>query len=133
MIAVDTNILVYAHREESPFHEQAYGCMQTLAEGRQRWGIPVSCLYEFPAVVTHPKVTTHAWHMPLVTKLTGSGAPRGRSGPRSIYLGGAGSHFTNSVDVSFQSWPLLCRLLYAILTLPLTTGAYQITNSERPL
>lgn len=56
MIAVDTNILVYAHREESPFHEQAYGCMQTLAEGRQRWGIPVSCLHEFLAVVTHPKV-----------------------------------------------------------------------------
>ncbi len=23
MIAVDTNILIYAHREDSPFHEQA--------------------------------------------------------------------------------------------------------------
>ena len=56
MIAVDTNVLVYAHRGESPFHAQAYECMRSLAEGSQRWGIPVSCLHEFMAVVTNPKV-----------------------------------------------------------------------------
>lgn len=28
MIAVDTNILVYAHREDSLFHEQAYACLE---------------------------------------------------------------------------------------------------------
>lgn len=56
MIAVDTNVLVYAHRAESTFHTQAFGCLQLLAEGGQRWGIPVSCLHEFLSVVTHPKV-----------------------------------------------------------------------------
>ena len=56
MIAVDTNILVYAHRVESPFHDAAYSCVQALAEGRQQWGIPVSCLHEFFSVVTHAKV-----------------------------------------------------------------------------
>ena len=30
--------------------------MVTLAEGSQPWGIPVSCLHEFLAVVTNPKV-----------------------------------------------------------------------------
>ena len=60
MIAVDTNILVYAHRGESPFHAQAYECLRSLAEGSQRWGIPVSCLHEFLAVVTHPKVFSPA-------------------------------------------------------------------------
>ncbi|MES1208696.1 MAG: hypothetical protein ABUS79_22385 [Pseudomonadota bacterium] len=28
MIAVDTNILVYAHRRESPFHEAAAACVR---------------------------------------------------------------------------------------------------------
>ena len=56
MIAVDTNILVYAHREECEFHEAAASSMVSLAEGAQPWGIPVSCLHEFLAVVTNPKV-----------------------------------------------------------------------------
>ncbi len=56
MIAVDTNILVYAHRVEAPFHEAAHVCVKGLAEGAQAWGIPVSCLHEFLAVVTNPKV-----------------------------------------------------------------------------
>jgi len=56
MIAVDTNVLVYAHREESEFYEAAYSCLVSLAEGAQPWGIPVSCLHEFLAVVTNPKI-----------------------------------------------------------------------------
>lgn len=56
MIAVDTGVLVYAHREECEFHEAAVSCMTALAEGSQPWGIPVSCLHEFLAVVTSPKV-----------------------------------------------------------------------------
>ena len=56
MIAVDTNMLVYAHRGECEFHDAAAACMVALAEGAQPWGIPVSCLHEFLAVVTNPKV-----------------------------------------------------------------------------
>ena len=56
MIAVDTNILVYAHRQDSEFHIEAAACMVTVAEGAQPWGIPVSCLHEFLSVVTNPKV-----------------------------------------------------------------------------
>jgi uncharacterized protein len=60
MIAVDTNVLVYAHRGESDFHAQAFGCLKSLAEGGQRWGIPVSCLHEFLAVVTNAKIFSPA-------------------------------------------------------------------------
>ena len=60
MIAVDTNILVYAHRAESVFFTQAYDCIKSLAEGKQAWGIPVSCLHEFLAVVTNPKIFSPA-------------------------------------------------------------------------
>ena len=56
MIAVDTNLLVYAHRAECDFHEQAFECLRELAEGARPWGIPVGCLHEFLAVVTNPKV-----------------------------------------------------------------------------
>ncbi len=56
MIAVDTNILVYAHREESPFHEAASRRVAELAEGPAIWAIPWPCLHEFLAVVTHPRI-----------------------------------------------------------------------------
>ncbi|NVO14253.1 MAG: PIN domain-containing protein [Rhodoplanes sp.] len=56
MIAVDTNILVYAHREDSPFHGPAERCLRSLAEGSQRWAIPWPCLHEFLAIVTHPRI-----------------------------------------------------------------------------
>lgn len=56
MKAVDTNILVYAHREDSSFHGQALECVTALAEGRAAWAIPWPCLHEFFAIVTHPKI-----------------------------------------------------------------------------
>lgn len=56
MIAVDTNILVYAHRAESVFFGPAFECVRALAEGSQPWGIPVSCLHEFLSVVTNQQI-----------------------------------------------------------------------------
>ncbi len=58
MIAVDTNILVYAHREDSPFHEAAFLCVAELADGLASWAIPWPCLHEFLAVATHPRIYT---------------------------------------------------------------------------
>ena len=56
MIAVDTNILVYAHREDSPWHDSANDAMVALAEGRAQWAIPWPCIHEFLAIVTHPRI-----------------------------------------------------------------------------
>jgi len=56
VIAVDTNILVYAHREDAPFHEIAARRVAGLAEGRAPWAIPWPCLHEFLAIVTHPRI-----------------------------------------------------------------------------
>jgi hypothetical protein len=56
MIAVDTNLLVYAHREDSPFHDAAGRCLTELAEGRAPWAIPWPCVHEFVAIVTHPRI-----------------------------------------------------------------------------
>jgi len=56
LIAVDTNILVYAHRRDSPWHEQAAACLRALAESTASWALPWACLHEFLAIVTHERI-----------------------------------------------------------------------------
>ncbi len=56
MIAIDTNLLVYAHRAESPWHAAASATVRKLAEGRDGWAIPWPCIHEFLAIVTHPRI-----------------------------------------------------------------------------
>ena len=56
MIAIDSNILVYAHREDSPWHELADRCVTELAESGSPWTAPWPCIHEFLGIVTHPKV-----------------------------------------------------------------------------
>ncbi len=56
MIAIDTNILVYAHREDSAWHEPALARLTELAEGRRPWAIPWPCIHEFLAIATHPRI-----------------------------------------------------------------------------
>lgn len=56
MIAVDTNILIYAHRTESPFHTVAARKITELAEGAGTWAIPWPCVHELLAVVTNSRV-----------------------------------------------------------------------------
>jgi toxin-antitoxin system PIN domain toxin len=54
VIAVDTNILVHAHRTDSPWHGAATKALSTL--GSDRWAVPWPCIHEFCAVVTHPRI-----------------------------------------------------------------------------
>jgi toxin-antitoxin system PIN domain toxin len=56
VIAVDTNILVYAHREESPWHRAADSCIAEQAESGRPWAIPWPCIHEFLAIATHPRI-----------------------------------------------------------------------------
>ena len=56
MIAVDTNILVYAHRTDSPFHECARSMLESLVARPREWAIPWPCAHEFLAIVTHPRI-----------------------------------------------------------------------------
>ena len=56
MIALDTNLLVYAHREDSPFHDVAFECVRRCAEAATPWALPWPCLHEFFSIVTHPRI-----------------------------------------------------------------------------
>lgn len=52
MIAIDTQILIYAHRAESPWHARARDRIRELSASRLPWAIPMHCLTEFYAKVT---------------------------------------------------------------------------------
>ncbi len=54
MIAVDTNLLVYAHRSAVKEHMAARSALSRAASSATGWGIPYPCVAEFLAVVTHP-------------------------------------------------------------------------------
>jgi toxin-antitoxin system PIN domain toxin len=56
VIAVDTNLLVYAHRRDSVWHAAAAGVVRELAEAPRPWAIPWPVLHEFLAIVTHPRI-----------------------------------------------------------------------------
>ena len=56
MIAIDTNLLVYAHRRDSRWHIPAVQTLEALATGRDAWAIPWPCAHEFVAIVTHPRI-----------------------------------------------------------------------------
>jgi len=56
MIAIDTNILVYAHRADTPNHRRAASAIKQLAEGTAPWAIPWPCLHEFLSISTHPRI-----------------------------------------------------------------------------
>ena len=56
MIALDTNLLVYAHRNEGAHYLAAKRLLQGLAEGTQAWAIPWQCFHEFFGVVTNPRL-----------------------------------------------------------------------------
>ena len=56
MIAVDSNVLIYAHRTETDAHGAAAAALTELAEGVDSWAIPVFCIPEFVRVATHRRV-----------------------------------------------------------------------------
>ncbi len=61
MLVVDTNILIYAADEDSPFH---VACRSWLEHQRARadaWYTTWPILYEFLRVTTHPKVVRRPW------------------------------------------------------------------------
>lgn len=54
VIAIDTNLLVYAHRSAAPLHMPARRAIEAAARDPRGWGIALPGLAEFWSVVTHP-------------------------------------------------------------------------------
>ncbi len=60
MIALDTNLLVHAHRRDASLHDEANACVKRLAEDPGPWGICFHSLIEFYGVVTHSRIWSRA-------------------------------------------------------------------------
>jgi toxin-antitoxin system PIN domain toxin len=56
MIAVDANLLIYSHREDSEFHGAAKELIDRLRHQAAPWAIPWPCVHEFIGIVTHPNI-----------------------------------------------------------------------------
>lgn len=56
MRAVDTNILVYAHRKDVPQNPIAVEVLKSLIDSSSAWFIAWPSVYEFLRLVTHPKI-----------------------------------------------------------------------------
>ena len=56
MIAIDSNILVYAHRRDSEWHLPAADLLVGFAQGLNQWAVPWPSIHEFLAIVTHPRI-----------------------------------------------------------------------------
>ena len=96
MTAVDTNILVYAHRAEMPWHREAERCVRTLAEGAASWAIPWPCVHEFLSVVTNRR----AFRTPTPRNLAVAQVEKWRASPSLVLLAEGEGY-----------WNFLCDLL----------------------
>lgn len=99
MIAIDTNILVYAHRRDSAFHAAAAACVAELAEGRRSWTIPWPCAHEFLAIVTHPRIYDPPTPLPQATAQLTAWA----SSPTNTLLGESPDHLDNLSTILLAS------------------------------
>jgi uncharacterized protein len=54
MIALDTNLLVYAHRAGVPEHRRAQRAIERASRDAEGWGFSLPVVAEFWSVVTHP-------------------------------------------------------------------------------
>lgn len=56
MVAIDTNVLIDAHRRETRWHQAAASELIRRTESGELFAIPVFCVSEFVRVVTHRRV-----------------------------------------------------------------------------
>lgn len=60
MLLPDVNVLIYAHRAESPDHERYAEWLRTLAEGDEPYGLSELGCSGFVRIVTNPKIWEEA-------------------------------------------------------------------------
>ena len=68
MLAVDTNVLVYAADADSQFHGPCRGWLERQRMRPDAWYTTWGILYEFMRVTTHPRVMRRPWSAPAAWK-----------------------------------------------------------------
>lgn len=90
MIAIDTNVLIYAHVPSFAQHASALAALEQLANSGAAWAVPWPCAHEFCAVISNQKWRSDA--------LDASGAVAilrsWESAPNFRFLGATHQHLT---------------------------------------
>jgi len=96
VVAPDVNVLVYAHRLESPDHERYAAWLSEMATGPAPFGLVDSVASAFVRIVTNPRL----WATPTAPELALEFVDRlrRRRGCRLVFPGTA-------------SWPIFARLV----------------------
>lgn len=85
LIAIDTNLLIYAHRAAVPEHGAARRALERAARDAAGWGITLASVAEFWSVVTHPaaagRASTPREAAAFVDALADAGAQLWQPGP----------------------------------------------------
>ena len=112
MIAIDTNVLVYAHRQRTPQHRRARKAIERAAAHPRGWGFSAAVLPEFWSVVTHPasegRPSTPTEAARFVRALTDAGALVWLPGP------GFGERLLQSAEALAVSGPRIFDLQIAL-------------------
>lgn len=95
MVLPDVNVLVYAHREDSPHHARCRQWLESALNGHESYGVSELVLSGFVRVVTHPKV--FAKPSPLADALAFCEQLRGR--PNCV-----------TVTPGHRHWAIFCEL-----------------------
>jgi uncharacterized protein len=98
MIALDTNLLVYAHRQDSPWHSEALAAITPIIEGNAVWGFPWPCVHEFFGIVTHSKFKTPSTPKQALDMIAAL-----MSAPSVQMLGESPEHFERLSDLVIKS------------------------------
>ncbi len=127
MGAVDTNILVYAHRLEPPEHQLALKVLSDLATGSEPWALPWPCFYDFLRVLTHPR----AFHPPTPPLLAWDAVQTLLDSP-SLILISEGERHRKILDTLLHTSSVTGNLIHDghIAALPLEHGVNQIITAD---
>jgi toxin-antitoxin system PIN domain toxin len=61
VFVVDTNVLVHAADEDSPYHARCRACLDGWRKQPDAWFVTWGIVYEFLRVTTHPRVMRKPW------------------------------------------------------------------------
>jgi toxin-antitoxin system PIN domain toxin len=96
VIALDSNLLVYAHRRDTRWHDRADALVRDLARGTASWAIPWPCIHEFLAVTTNLRL----WHDPSPIAVAFDQIAAWRESESLSLLGEVGNHLTDLREIS---------------------------------
>lgn len=72
MFVVDTNILVYAADEDSPFHARCRELVEAWRASSSAWYVTWGICYEFLRVVTHQRAMRRPWRSSTAWSFVGA-------------------------------------------------------------